>query len=245
MPPFSLMPGMPGYGAGPDVRARAMAGRPQRRDLAQTLQPSPVQRQQPAGYGGLAQAMQPLAAPVLSEPVRQEDPAARMQKIASMLAYRDAVSGGGGGDVAPQGAGADMPGAPLSGSGAGAFTMGGGPEAHASRALGNWQSDLAYDLMGKAGQAVYAPATGRVIKISGRPGGSPQFAGYGITVSYGGNRGQGFYKHLGSENVNVGQQIRAGQLLGTLDPTVQGGPHLHLGGSNRAFLNRLAKWYTS
>jgi murein DD-endopeptidase MepM/ murein hydrolase activator NlpD len=169
------------------------------------------------------------------------DPRERMQSIADILSMRSQGGGGGGGGnfddprmqkLAP------------TGQGAGAFTMGGGPEAHGQRALGNWQSDLAYDLMGKGGQAVYAPATGRVVKISGQPGGSPQFAGYGVTVNYGGNRGQGFYKHLGSSNVKVGQQIRPGMLLGTLDPTVQGGPHLHLGGSNRAFLRRLAEYYT-
>jgi biotin carboxyl carrier protein len=124
----------------------------------------------------------------------------------------------------------------------GGLTMGGGPGAHASRALGNWQSDDAYDLMGKAGQAVYAPVAGTVVKISGQPGGKPGFAGYGITVRT--PQGDLFFKHLGSKKVKVGQKLKPGMLLGTLDASTAGGPHLHLGGTNRGFLDQLAKMYT-
>jgi murein DD-endopeptidase MepM/ murein hydrolase activator NlpD len=124
----------------------------------------------------------------------------------------------------------------------GGLTMGGGPGAHHSRALGNWQSDDAYDLMGKAGQAVYAPIAGKVVKISGQPGGKPGFAGYGITVRT--PQGDLFFKHLGSKKVKVGQQLKPGQLIGTLEASTAGGPHLHLGGTNRGFLDQLAKMYT-
>jgi murein DD-endopeptidase MepM/ murein hydrolase activator NlpD len=125
---------------------------------------------------------------------------------------------------------------------AGGLTMGGGPGAHHSRALGNWQSDDAYDLMGKAGQAVYAPIAGKVVKISGQPGGKPGFAGYGITVRT--PQGDLFFKHLGSKKVKVGQRLKPGQLIGTLEASTAGGPHLHLGGTNRGFLDQLAKMYT-
>lgn len=124
----------------------------------------------------------------------------------------------------------------------GGLTMGGGPEGHHSRALGNWQSDDAYDLMGKAGQSIYSPIGGTVVKISGQPGGKPGFAGYGITVRT--PQGDLFFKHLGSANVKPGQRIKPGQLIGTLDPSTAGGPHLHLGGTNRGFLDQLAKMYT-
>jgi biotin carboxyl carrier protein len=124
----------------------------------------------------------------------------------------------------------------------GGLTMGGGPGAHHSRALGNWQSDDAYDLMGKAGQAVYAPVAGTVVKISGKPGGRPGFAGYGITVRT--PQGDLFFKHLGSKKVKVGQKLKPGMLIGTLDASTAGGPHLHLGGTNRGFLDQLAKMYT-
>lgn len=124
-----------------------------------------------------------------------------------------------------------------------AFRAGGGPEAHHSRALGNWQSDDAYDLMGKANDPVYAGVSGTVTKISGQPGGDPGFAGYGITVNT--PQGQFFFKHLNTARVRVGQRITPSTLLGTLDPVTAGGPHLHLGGTNRAALDRLYRWYLS
>ena len=123
-----------------------------------------------------------------------------------------------------------------------AFRPGGGPEAHHSRALGNWQSDDAYDLMGKAGDPVPAFVDGVVTKISGKPGGDPGFAGYGITVRT--KNGDLFFKHLGSARVKVGQRITPQTVLGTLDPSTAGGPHLHLGGTNRGLLDQLAKLYT-
>lgn len=121
------------------------------------------------------------------------------------------------------------------------WTPGGGPEAHHSRALGNWQSDDAYDIMGKTNDPVYAGVSGTVTKISGSPGGNPGFAGYGITVDT--PQGQFFFKHLNTARVRVGQRITPQTLLGTLDPVTAGGPHLHLGGTNRAALDQLYKWY--
>lgn len=121
------------------------------------------------------------------------------------------------------------------------FTMGGGPSAHASRALGNWQSDAAYDLMGRAGDPVPANVAGVVTRISGRPGGAPGFAGYGITIRT--PQGDLFYKHLGTRNVEVGQRVTPQTILGTLDAATAGGPHLHLGGTSRSLLDRLARLY--
>lgn len=121
------------------------------------------------------------------------------------------------------------------------WTAGGGPDAHHSRALGNWQSDDAYDLMGKAGDPVYAGVNGTVTKISGQPGGDPGFAGYGITVRT--PQGEFFFKHLGTKRVKVGQRVTGNTLLGTLDAKTAGGPHLHLGGTNRKALDALYQWY--
>lgn len=117
------------------------------------------------------------------------------------------------------------------------WKAGGGPEAHHTRALGNWQSDDAYDLMGKAGDPVFARVNGTVTRISGQPGGNPGLAGYGITVRT--PQGDLFFKHLGTSRVKVGDTINPRTLLGTLDPTTAGGPHLHLGGTNRGFLDSL------
>lgn len=114
---------------------------------------------------------------------------------------------------------------------------GGGPEAHATRALGDWQSDDAYDLMGETGDPVFAFVNGEVVKVSGQPGGDPGLAGYGITVRT--RLGDLFFKHLGSKSVEVGDRITPRTQLGALDATTAAGPHLHLGGTNRSQLDRL------
>lgn len=120
----------------------------------------------------------------------------------------------------------------------------GGPEDHGNRALGNWQSDLAFDLGGPTGTAIRNPMPGRIVKISGSPGGRPQFAGYGVTVDYGGGR-QAFFKHLGTlgPGIRAGAQIPRGALIGGLDGKTGGGPHLHLGATSSGFLQSLLPYY--
>lgn len=120
----------------------------------------------------------------------------------------------------------------------------GGPSDHGARALGNWQSDLAWDLGGPTGTPIRSPLGGRVVKISGRPGGDPQFAGYGVTVDFGGGR-QAFFKHLGSlgPGVKVGARLGRGSLIGGLDSHTGGGPHLHLGANSSGFLQSLLSYY--
>lgn len=117
----------------------------------------------------------------------------------------------------------------------------GGPHDHRSRALGNWQSDTAYDLGGPAGTAVYSPLAGTVIKVSDWDD-RAQFRGQGVTIDHG-NGNQGFYKHLGNVAVRPGQQVGPGTLLGGLADGTGGGPHLHLGATSDAFLESLLGYY--
>jgi len=116
----------------------------------------------------------------------------------------------------------------------------GGPGDHRS-ALGNWQSDTAYDLGGPAGTAVYSPLAGTVIKVSDWDD-RAQFRGQGVTIDHG-NGNQGFYKHLGNVVVRPGQQVGPGTLLGGLADGTGGGPHLHLGATSDAFLESLLGYY--
>jgi hypothetical protein len=129
------------------------------------------------------------------------------------------------------------------------FSVGGGPGqgTHSYSERGNiWQDDNAYDFFAKAGASVTNPYAGRVTNISGSPGGDARFAGYGVTVDYGGGR-KAFYKHLGSlgRGVSMGAQLRPGAVIGGLDPATQGGPHLHLGATKLDFLEQLKKYYTT
>jgi hypothetical protein len=120
----------------------------------------------------------------------------------------------------------------------------GGAPFQGTHTIGNWQSDQAFDLFGKAGTPVRNPLQGRVVRIRGQRGGSARFAGYGVTVDYGGGR-QAFYKHLGNlgPGVRVGATLPRGALIGGLDGATAGGPHLHLGATNRGFLNQLLPFY--
>lgn len=205
------------------------------RGILQTLQPRQQTRQQPTGYGGLAQAMQPLAAPVLSAPVRQEDPAARMQKIAAMLAYREGVSGGGGGDVAPQDGGVPAGGsmADIMDAILGSPVPGQRPHAstHATSGLSGYP---AYDYMAPAGTPTVAPVGGRITRLSGRDpsqGGSPGGPlGYSIYLQ--GKDGRSYFlTHLDRVGVKVGQRVRQGQRIAQVaaGPASWSSPHVHQG----------------
>jgi hypothetical protein len=123
----------------------------------------------------------------------------------------------------------------------GGFKPGGGPADHKARPLGNWQSDNAYDIMGSDHQEVFIPIAGKVTKISGKPGQGGGLTGYGITIST--PQGNLFFKHFATANVKVGQTVQPGTFLGTLDPTVNGGSHIHLGSDNDSLLGQLYKYY--
>lgn len=101
----------------------------------------------------------------------------------------------------------------------------GSPRDHGARALGNWQSDNAWDIMGGSGSRVYAVAPGVITRISSS-GKTPQFAGQGVYLQTSGS-GTWWYKHISSA-VRPGQRVNAGDVIGTLVGWTQGGPHLHL-----------------
>ncbi len=91
----------------------------------------------------------------------------------------------------------------------------GGVSAHKERAFGNWQSDQAVDIGVPRGVAVFAVADARVVKLGGAwRGGSGDSDGFNVTLQTSDN--QWFYTQLMSRKpLTVGQQVKAGQLLGT------------------------------
>ena len=111
------------------------------------------------------------------------------------------------------------------------FTMGGGPSAHGSRPLGNWQSDHAWDLMAPAGTPVYAIADGVIDPSAGfgfHQSGSTVW-GYRFTLKFGNNAA--FYTHLGkfAKGLKPGRRVKKGQLLGWLGDPPGFASHLHIG----------------
>jgi murein DD-endopeptidase MepM/ murein hydrolase activator NlpD len=113
----------------------------------------------------------------------------------------------------------------------------GGVAAHMSRALGNWESDNAVDLMSPEGTPVFAVSDGTI--SSGK--------GYGISTSnnpkvYGArlhldtSNGNFYYQHMKfpfASGVTPGAKVTVGQLLGKIESgNIKGGgipDHLHLG----------------
>jgi murein DD-endopeptidase MepM/ murein hydrolase activator NlpD len=104
----------------------------------------------------------------------------------------------------------------------------GGPDAHRARAMGNWQSDDAWDIFPRGDDRVYAAFPGTIPRISPFSS-NGQTWGYGVYLS--GAPGQLYYKHLKSVSVRAGQSVSAGTVLGVLGDGVNGGKHLHLGAS--------------
>jgi hypothetical protein len=113
------------------------------------------------------------------------------------------------------------------------FKWGGGPSDHGSRALGNWQSDNAWDIMAPAGTPVYAIEGGVISKL----GGSTELIrkviyGYNVTIKSENN--EFFYTHLGSRNsnLNIGDKVNKGDFLGTIGLPAENPKwpqHVHIG----------------
>lgn len=110
---------------------------------------------------------------------------------------------------------------PLGGA---AYREGGGPLDHARRPLGNWHSDVAWDLIVPTRTRCFAPFDAEVVRV-GSLGTSGVTAGIRIGLD---NR-QGlaaFLHHLVREEVSLGQRVRAGQLIG-FTGIAANVPHLH------------------
>jgi hypothetical protein len=108
---------------------------------------------------------------------------------------------------------------------------GGGAKEHGTRAIGNWWSDNAIDLMGPAWAAVYAVEDGLIGAVTLRPT-NGRGVSDGATVFLHGNSGTSYaYMHLEGSTVTVrqGMRVKAGTFIGRIGPRTAGGPHLHLG----------------
>lgn len=111
------------------------------------------------------------------------------------------------------------------------FKWGGGPSAHGSRALGNWQSDNAWDIMAPKGTPVHAIEGGTVSRL----GGSPELKkgviyGYQVTIQSDDN--SFFYTHLGERapGIVVGSKVNKGDIIGYIGaPNEKWPQHVHIG----------------
>lgn len=141
------------------------------------------------------------------------------------LAAHQSVSPTGGAPVSGY-SGADFLAAALGGA---KYSNLGGPSAHQARALGNWQSDNAWDLGVPVGTPVYAVADGVVGPNVGVQASRPQ-DGARFTLVGPGN--QWWYGHLSKLLVKPGQKVKRGQIVGYSGASQNGAAHLHLGVMN-------------
>jgi len=157
-----------------------------------------------------------------------------LTRIASLLQLRDYKQGGaqdttGTTDGGGGGAGG---GAMLSGAILGSPVPGQKPHAatHETSGLSGYP---AYDYMTAAGTPAVAPATGRILRLSGKDpslGGSPGGPlGYSIYLQGGGRNY--FLTHLDKLRVKAGQRVRQGQQIAQVaaGPASWSSPHVHMG----------------
>ena len=117
-----------------------------------------------------------------------------------------------------------------------------GPAAHATRKLGNWQSDNATDIFGKPGTTVYSITKGTVSKIGGN---EKDHTGkiYGGSITVKGKDGYSdiFYTHLQRIKVVKGQEVTLGTPLAEISlwETSPTGSHVHVGLPYRIKLNSI------
>jgi len=94
----------------------------------------------------------------------------------------------------------------------------------------------AHDCFAPSGSPTAAPVSGTVVKLSGHDPSEGPTEGphgpFGWSVYIQGDNGRTYYMtHMGTRDVKVGEQVKAGQLLGTVgDYAKYGTPsHIHMG----------------
>ena len=105
-----------------------------------------------------------------------------------------------------------------------------GPKYHQSRALGNWQSDNAWDLFAPAGTKWYSLTKGKVTKIKNTGKTTGKIYGTQVTVKGEDGYPDIFYTHLKNVSLNVGDKIEMGDKIGEVSEWGKSkGTHVHVG----------------
>lgn len=116
-----------------------------------------------------------------------------------------------------------------------------GPSNHGGRALGNWQSDNAWDLFAPAGTTVNSYTIGRVKKIRDTNKRSGKVYGTQVTIEGEENYPDIFYTHLKNVKLKVGDQVALGDYIGEICEWEDWpkGTHVHIGLPYGTHLNSL------
>ena len=159
----------------------------------------------------------------------EDDSGSRMQMIAQMLMSRSAP---GQAAASPDSVAEALSGTSVANAIPGSPVPGQSPHAatHETSGLAGYP---AYDYMAPAGTVTVAPATGRIMRLSGKDpslGGSPGGPlGYSIYLQGGGHNY--FLTHLDKLRVKAGQRVRQGQQIAEVaaGPASWSSPHVHMG----------------
>lgn len=106
-----------------------------------------------------------------------------------------------------------------------------GPKNHASRALGNWQSDNAWDMFAPADTMVYSFTDGVVSKVYDTGKNSGKIFGTQISVKGENGFPNIFYTHLKDSKVKTGDKVKVGDPIGKISEWIghPTGTHVHVG----------------
>jgi predicted chitinase len=106
-----------------------------------------------------------------------------------------------------------------------------GPKNHGSRALGNWQSDNAWDIFAPPGTVVNSYTNGKVKKVRDTGKNSGKIYGTQVTVTGEGEFPDIFYTHLRNVKLSVGDVVKVGDRIGEVSDwlTNPKATHVHIG----------------
>ena len=106
-----------------------------------------------------------------------------------------------------------------------------GPKNHGSRALGNWQSDNAWDVFAPAGSVVNSYTNGTVKKVRDTGKNSGKIFGTQVTVSGSDGFPEIFYTHLKNVKLQAGDKVKVGDRIGVVSEWVGHDKmtHVHIG----------------
>jgi hypothetical protein len=106
-----------------------------------------------------------------------------------------------------------------------------GPKNHGSRALGNWQSDNAWDVFAPAGTVVNSYTDGTVIKVRDTGKNSGKIFGTQVSIKGEGDFPDIFYTHLKNVKLKKGDTVKVGNRIGEISEWVGHDKmtHVHIG----------------
>jgi peptidoglycan hydrolase-like protein with peptidoglycan-binding domain len=106
-----------------------------------------------------------------------------------------------------------------------------GPKNHGGRALGNWESDNAWDIFSPPGTVVNAYTDGTVTRIRDTGKNSGKIYGTQVSIKGNGEFPDIFYTHLKNVKLQKGDEVKVGDYIGEISEWLdhENMTHVHIG----------------